>query len=73
MPDRRPQQQLGGQRRPVRHDPAGQRRELDHDVAARLVIGEETVKSHRRSIYRKLEVGDRAGAVAVALREGIFH
>ncbi len=42
-------------------------------IAARLVIGEETVKTHLRSIYRKLEVGDRAGAVAVALREGIFH
>jgi DNA-binding NarL/FixJ family response regulator len=40
-------------------------------IAARLVLGEETVKSHLRSIYRKLEVNDRAGAVAVALREGI--
>ena len=42
-------------------------------IAGRLVVGEETVKSHLSSIYRKLEVGDRAGAVAVALREGIFH
>jgi DNA-binding NarL/FixJ family response regulator len=42
-------------------------------IAARLVIGEETIKSHLRSIYRKLEVGDRAAAVTVALREGIFH
>jgi len=42
-------------------------------IASRLVVGEETVKSHLSSIYRKLEVGDRAGAVAVALREGIFH
>ena len=40
-------------------------------IAGRLVLGEETVKSHLRSIYRKLEVSDRAGAVAVALREGI--
>lgn len=40
-------------------------------IAARLVLGEETAKSHLRSIYRKLEVNDRAGAVAVALREGI--
>jgi len=38
-------------------------------IAGRLVVGEETVKSHLSSIYRKLEVGDRAGAVAVALRE----
>jgi DNA-binding NarL/FixJ family response regulator len=42
-------------------------------IAARLVIGDETVKSHLRSIYRKLEVGDRTSAVATALREGIFR
>jgi DNA-binding NarL/FixJ family response regulator len=42
-------------------------------IAGRLVVGEETIKTHLRSIYRKLEVGDRAGAVTVALREGIFH
>lgn len=41
-------------------------------IAGNLVLGEETVKSHVRSMYRKLEVNDRAGAVAVALREGIF-
>jgi len=42
-------------------------------IATRLVIGEETVKSHLRSIYRKLGTGDRAGAVATALREGIYR
>lgn len=42
-------------------------------IARRLVIGEETVKSHLRSIYRRLQVSDRAGAVAVALREGIVR
>jgi DNA-binding NarL/FixJ family response regulator len=42
-------------------------------IAAKLVLGEETVKSHVRAIYRKLEVGDRAGAVATALREGIYR
>jgi DNA-binding NarL/FixJ family response regulator len=42
-------------------------------IASRLVVGDETVKSHARAIYRKLDVGDRAGAVAVALREGIFQ
>jgi DNA-binding NarL/FixJ family response regulator len=42
-------------------------------IAARLVIGDETVKSHTRAIYRKLGVGDRAGAVAAALREGVFR
>jgi DNA-binding NarL/FixJ family response regulator len=42
-------------------------------IASRLVLGEETVKSHVRAIFRKLEVNDRASAVAVALREGIFR
>jgi DNA-binding NarL/FixJ family response regulator len=42
-------------------------------IANKLVIGDETVKSHLRSIYRKLGVGDRTGAVATALREGIYQ
>lgn len=42
-------------------------------IAGRLVLGDETVKSHVRAIFRKLEVNDRANAVAVALREGIFR
>ena len=42
-------------------------------IGQRLYIGEETVKSHARGIYRKLEVSDRAQAIAAALREGIFH
>jgi DNA-binding NarL/FixJ family response regulator len=42
-------------------------------IAMRLVVSEETVKTHSRGIYRKLGVSDRAGAVAVALREGVFH
>ncbi|KWX25825.1 MULTISPECIES: response regulator [Mycolicibacterium] len=42
-------------------------------IANKLVIGDETVKTHLRSIYRKLGVGDRAGAVATALREGIYQ
>jgi DNA-binding NarL/FixJ family response regulator len=42
-------------------------------IATRLVVSDETVKSHLRSIYRKLGVGDRTGAVATALREGIFQ
>ncbi|HLF40451.1 MAG TPA: response regulator transcription factor [Acidimicrobiia bacterium] len=42
-------------------------------IGAQLYIGEETVKSHSRAIYRKLEVADRSQAIAVALREGIFH
>jgi DNA-binding NarL/FixJ family response regulator len=42
-------------------------------IAGKLVIGDETVKSHTRAIYRKLGVNDRAGAVAAALREGVFR
>jgi DNA-binding NarL/FixJ family response regulator len=40
-------------------------------VASRLVVGDETVKSHVRAIYRKLDVTDRASAVAVAMRNGL--
>ncbi|HEX2313427.1 MAG TPA: response regulator transcription factor [Thermomonospora sp.] len=42
-------------------------------MASRLVLSEETVKSHLRALYRKLEVTDRSGAIAVALREGLFR
>ncbi len=42
-------------------------------IANKLVIGDETVKSHLRSIYRKLSVTDRTSAVATALREGIYR
>jgi DNA-binding NarL/FixJ family response regulator len=42
-------------------------------IATKLVIGEETVKTHLRAIYRKLDVTDRTGAVATALREGIYR
>jgi DNA-binding NarL/FixJ family response regulator len=45
----------------------------NHGIANKLVIGDETVKSHLRSIYRKLGVSDRTGAVATALREGIYR
>jgi DNA-binding NarL/FixJ family response regulator len=41
-------------------------------IAAQLVVGEETVKTHLRSIYRKLGVNDRAHAIATVLRQGIF-
>ena len=42
-------------------------------IAMKLVVSEETVKTHSRGIYRKLGVSARAGAIAVALREGVFH
>ena len=42
-------------------------------IAGKLVISEDTVKTHIRSLYRKLDVQDRGGAIAFALREGIFQ
>jgi DNA-binding NarL/FixJ family response regulator len=42
-------------------------------IASKLMIGEETVKTHLSSVYRKLGVGDRTSAAATALREGIFR
>jgi len=42
-------------------------------IAAKLVVSQETVKTHARGIYRKLGVTDRAAAVAAALREGVFR
>ena len=38
----------------------------NREIGDRLFLSEETVKSHVRSIFRKLEVGDRTSAVAVA-------
>ncbi|GID93862.1 response regulator [Amorphoplanes digitatis] len=42
-------------------------------IAARLVVSDDTVKTHLRGLYRKLEVNDRGSAVAVALRECLFR
>ena len=42
-------------------------------VAAKLVVSEDTVKTHIRGLYRKLGVSDRGGAISVALREGVFQ
>jgi len=42
-------------------------------IAKELIVGEETVKSHVGAIYRKLDVTDRAQAVAAAIREGVYR
>jgi two-component system nitrate/nitrite response regulator NarL len=42
-------------------------------IAARLVISHTTVRTHFRNIYDKLDVGDRAAAVARALRTGVIR
>jgi DNA-binding NarL/FixJ family response regulator len=42
-------------------------------IAQNLFLGEETVKTHLSSIYRKLKVKSRAEAVAVALRDVTFR
>jgi len=42
-------------------------------IADLLKISETTVKAHLRSIFRKLEVSDRAQAVAYAMRKGLVE
>src|SRR5258708_26965358 len=42
-------------------------------IATKLVIADQTVKSHLSSIYRKLVVSDPTGAVAPAPRRGRDH
>ncbi len=45
----------------------------NREIAEQLFVSEETVKSHLKSIYRKLSVRDRAEAIALALREGLVR
>jgi PAS domain S-box-containing protein len=42
-------------------------------IAEQLVLSPATVKTHFEHIYEKLGVGDRAAAVAHALRTGLIH
>jgi DNA-binding NarL/FixJ family response regulator len=43
------------------------------EIAERLFISTATVRTHMRNIYSKLEVSDRASAVAHALRDGLIE
>jgi DNA-binding NarL/FixJ family response regulator len=43
------------------------------EVAERLFLSEETVKTHLKQIFKKLEVRDRTEAVAEAFRRGLVH
>jgi two-component system nitrate/nitrite response regulator NarL len=43
------------------------------ETGERLHLSPTTVKSHLRNIYAKLEVGDRAAAVAEAMRRGLLE
>jgi DNA-binding CsgD family transcriptional regulator len=43
------------------------------EIARHLVVAPSTIKTHFEHIYEKLGVGDRAGAVAYALRAGIIE
>jgi two-component system, NarL family, nitrate/nitrite response regulator NarL len=42
-------------------------------VADSLYLGQGTVKTHLQNIYKKLEVSDRAAAVAEAMRRGLIE
>jgi two-component system nitrate/nitrite response regulator NarL len=43
------------------------------EIAATIHLSPSTVKSHLESLYRKLEVSDRAAAVATAMRKGLLR
>ena len=43
------------------------------ELASRLFVSENTVKSHLRTIYRKIGVRDRSQAVAHAIRAGLVR
>jgi DNA-binding NarL/FixJ family response regulator len=44
----------------------------NRQIAEQMVLGSETVKTHLRSIYRKMGVTNRAQAVATAIRQGLW-
>lgn len=42
------------------------------EMAAAMFVSEETVKTHMKSLFQKLDVHDRAQAVAVAMQRGLL-
>jgi DNA-binding NarL/FixJ family response regulator len=42
-------------------------------AAEKMGLSNETVRTHTRNLYRKLQVSDRASAVAIAWREGLVR
>lgn len=47
--------------------------ETNEATARRLCLSPDTIKSHKRRLYKRLGVGSAAKAVAVAYREGILR
>ena len=43
------------------------------DIAARLQLSTATVKTHLHNLYVKLDVSDRAAAVAEGMRRGLIR
>jgi DNA-binding NarL/FixJ family response regulator len=44
----------------------------NREIAQTLIVGEETVRTHLKSAFRKLGVNDRTLAVVVALKQGLI-
>ncbi|MEU4160591.1 helix-turn-helix transcriptional regulator [Actinoplanes sp. NPDC026670] len=45
----------------------------NHEIARRLVLSEKTIRNHVASVLTKLQVSDRAAAVAKARDAGLGH
>lgn len=43
------------------------------EIGRSLYLSEDTVKTHARRLFRKLDVNDRAQAVALGFRRGLVH